>query len=216
MTASVKRQPAPDPRVVRSRASVIAAALAVMSERGVAATTIEAVTQRSGVAKTTIYRQWDNQQALVLDAFSTLLDEPAVPDTGTLRGDLLELVRGLTRALTASPAATLMPALIDAAERDLTFAAVHHDEATRRHQAVISSITLGVTRGELPAETDPAAVVDLLAGPIFYRRYVSQGQVDEAFADIVVDCVLTALHARPQHPHAVAEQKKRSNATPQR
>jgi len=197
----VKRAPGTDPRVVRSRESVLEAALELMSERGIAATTIEAVAAHSGVAKTTIYRQWDNQQALVLDAFATLLDAPPIPDTGTLRGDLLELVRGLARALNASPAA-LMPALLDAAERNPTFAAVHHQEAERRHNAANTAITRGVHRGELSSNTDPADLIDLLTGPIFYRRYVSRGAVDEAFADVVVDHVLTGLHALARGPHS--------------
>ena len=159
---------------------------------------------RSGVAKTTIYRQWDNQQALALDAFTTLLGVPSAPDTGTVRGDLLELVRGLARALTVSPAARQMPALIDAAERDQAFAGVHHKEALRRHEAVMTVITRGVHRGELPTDTDTAEVIDLLTGPIFYRRYVSHGGVDESFADVVVDLVLAGLRARarPAAPHS--------------
>ncbi len=198
----MKRAPATDPRVIRSRASVLAAALELMSEKGIAGTTIEAVAARSGIAKTTIYRQWDNQQALALDAFATLLNTAPTPDTGTLRGDLLELIRGLAQALTASPAAALMPALIDAAERNPTFAAVHHQEAARRHKAASTALTRAVHRGELSPDADPADVIDLLAGPIFYRRYVSRGEVDETFADLVVDHVLTGLHARARHPHS--------------
>ena len=86
-----------------------------------------------------------------------------------------------------------MPALVEAAERNPTFAALHHNEARRRHEAVITAITRGIHRGELPPDTDPADVVDLLTGPIFYRRYVSQGSVDDTFADSVVEHVLTAL-----------------------
>ncbi len=191
----MKGAPASDPRVIRSRISVLAAAVELMSEKGIAGTSIDAVAARSGVAKTTIYRQWDNQQALVLDAFATLLDPPPTPETGTLRGDLRELVRGLAQALTVSPAAALMPALIDAAERDPAFADLHHQEAARRHQAARTALTRGVNRGELPPGIDPADVIDLLTGPIFYRRYVSGDAVDEDFADLVVDHVLRGLNA---------------------
>lgn len=182
-----------DPRVLRSRAAVLAAALALIGEQGIAATTIEAVARRSRVAKTTIYRQWDSQQAMVLAAFSSLVQAPPDPDTGTLRGDLLELVRGLARALTSSPAALLMPALIDAAERDPAFAALHRREADRRHEVVVSALDRGIARGELPAGTDPGLVLDLITGPLFYRRYVSCGAVDEEFAQLVVSRVLAAF-----------------------
>ena len=185
-------RPRVDPRVTRSRTAVIAATLDLLAERGIAATTIEAVADRCGVARTTIYRQWNGQPALVLDAIGTILPTPPDADTGSLRGDLLALLGGLTDALATGPAAGLMPALIDAAERDPAFAALHHREATQRHQVVHAAIARGIKRGELPAGTDPTEVLDMVTGPVFYRRYVSVGTVDRDFAQRVVDQVLAA------------------------
>ena len=181
--------------MARSRAVVLATTVELLVERGITATTIEAVAERCGVARTTIYRQWSGQPALVLDALTSTLHTPADPDTGTLRGDLYALVGGLAEALATSPAAGLMPALIDAAERDPVFAALHHREAVARHQVVLDAIGRGVARGELPPGTDPDDVLDLLAGPVFYRRLVSASHrrpVDVAFACRVVDRVLAA------------------------
>ncbi|GAA3350036.1 TetR/AcrR family transcriptional regulator [Amorphoplanes nipponensis] len=186
-----------DPRVLRSRAAVLDAALGLLSERGIAATTIEAVADRSGVAKTTIYRQWDSQAALVLDVFAGVLRPPADPATGSLRGDLTELLTGFALALTTGPATALMFALIDAAERDAAFAALHRREAEARHAVIREVIARGVARGELPAGTDPGEVLDLLAGPVFHRRAVSGGTVDPAFARRVVDRVLAAFRPGP-------------------
>jgi hypothetical protein len=125
---------------------------------------------------------------LVLDAIGTTVHTPTDPDTGTLRGNLLELLGGLADALTTSPAADLMPALIDAAERDPAFAALHHHEAAERHQVVHTAIA----RSELTPDADPAEVLDMLTGPVFYRRLVSSGAVDRAFAQRIVDRVLSA------------------------
>lgn len=186
------RRPSDDPRVVRSRAKVLAATLELLVERGITATTIEAVSERSGVAKTTIYRQWDDQPSLVLDAFAGTLSEPPDPDTGSLRADLTALLTGLEHALRTSTAAQLMPALIDAAERDPAFAALHRREAAHRHGVVRAIVVRGIERGELPRGTDPDEVLDLLSGPVFYRRWVSAGTVDTAFTSRVVDLVLAA------------------------
>ena len=179
-----------DPRVVRSRAAVIAATLKLLAERGITATTIEAVAGLSGVAKTTIYRQWDDQPSLVMDAIGSALQEPPRPDTGSLREDLVALLTGLASALHHSPAATLMPALIEAAERDPAFAALHRREAAHRHRVVRQVITRGIERGELPSDADVDDLLDLLTGPLFYRRWVSVGTVDVHFATRVVDAVL--------------------------
>ncbi|PSL44604.1 TetR family transcriptional regulator [Saccharothrix carnea] len=188
--------PRTDPRVARSRATVLRATLDLVAERGIPATTVEAVAERSGVAKTTIYRQWPDRAALVLDAFDTTLDPPTDPDTGTLRDDLVHLLTGLAHALTTGPAAALMPALVDAAQRDPVFAALHRREADRRHRVVLDAITRGIARGELPADTDPADVLDLLAGPLFHRRLISAPELTTDFAHRVVDLVLRA-HTTP-------------------
>ncbi|MCI4066767.1 TetR/AcrR family transcriptional regulator [Micromonospora sp. R77] len=185
-----------DPRVRRSRALVITTTLALLAERGVAGTTIEAVAERSGVAKTTIYRHWEGQGALVLDAFDSVRRPPVDPDTGTLRGDLLDLVTGLAAALSEGPAAGLMFALIDAAERDPQLAALHRREADARHAVILRAVERGIGRGELPADTDPAEVLDELAGPLFYRRAVSGAAVDRGFAERIVARVLAAHAVR--------------------
>ncbi|WP_307844638.1 TetR/AcrR family transcriptional regulator [Actinotalea solisilvae] len=178
------------PRVARSRARALTAALELLVERGIAGTTIEAVADRSGVAKTTIYRQWPGQAALVQDAFDSLLQPPDAPDTGSVRGDLLLLVGGLADALSSSPAARLMPALIDAAERDADFAELHRRQAARRHAPVLRVLERAVRRGELAKDADLGLLLDLLSGPLFYRRMVSGGPLDRAYAERVVDHVL--------------------------
>ncbi|WP_233600262.1 TetR/AcrR family transcriptional regulator [Micromonospora sp. M71_S20] len=175
---------------------VLATVLHLLAERGIAGTTIEAVAERSGVAKTTIYRHWDGHAALVLDAFDNVRRIPDDPDTGTLRDDLVELVTGLAAALSHGPAAGLWFALVDAAERNPQLAALHHREADARHAVILQAVTRGISRGELPADTDPAEVLDLLAGPIFYRRAVG-GPVDRRHAEQLVARVLAAYKRKP-------------------
>ena len=174
----------------RSRQRALGAALDLVAERGIAGATIEAVSARSGVAKTTIYRQWPNHAELVLDAFRSIAPDPPLPDTGTLRGDLLVLVGGLAEVLGRGRAAVLTASLIDAAQRDPQFAQVHADESLRRRQAVLAVLARGIARGELPADTDPEALVDHLAGPVFHRRFITGLPLDREFGERVVDAVL--------------------------
>ena len=76
------------PRSVEARSKVLAAAGDLMAERGVAMLTIDEVAQRSGVAKTTIYRHWPERTGLIVDAVNAGLLHIGTPDTGSLRGDL--------------------------------------------------------------------------------------------------------------------------------
>ncbi|NCD19838.1 MAG: TetR/AcrR family transcriptional regulator [Actinobacteria bacterium] len=179
--------------MTRTRAKVIAATLELITERGIPAATIEAVCERSGVAKTTIYRHWPNQHRLTLDAIASTLREPADPDTGTLRGDLIVLLCGLASAIQTGPAAPLMPALIDAAARDPAFAALHRAEAATRHGVILDVIRRGIGRGELPAGTKPADVLDLLAGPVLHRSWMTGKPVTRRWVTRVVDVTLAGL-----------------------
>ena len=78
---------------------------------GLPAVTVEAVSSRSGVAKTTIYRHWSSREDLLADVLSSALPEPAVPDTGSLRGDLRALARGLAAGLADERCAALLSAI---------------------------------------------------------------------------------------------------------
>lgn len=186
-----------DPRIARSRAAVLDATVGLLAERGVAATTLEAIAERSGVAKTTIYRHWASKPEVVLDAIGTLVEPPADPDTGSVREDLYQLVEGLRRGLSHSPLAALLPSLIDAAERDPEFAALHRTMVAAQHAVVHNVLMRGVRRGELPRDLDPDELVSLLAGPVFYRRLVTHGAVEAAFGRRVVDVLLAATAAHP-------------------
>ena len=71
-----------DPRVARSRAAVLEAGVELLVEGGPNAVTIEAVVQRSGVAKTTIYRHWESRQDLVVDVIGEVVKSAPEPPAG--------------------------------------------------------------------------------------------------------------------------------------
>jgi AcrR family transcriptional regulator len=100
-TNQVTRPRVGRPRSVESRRAIIQAAMTILQTDGYAALNIEAIAARAGVSKQTIYRWWASAAFIVLEAL--LADMPAqesvVPDTGSLKGDLLELVRPTVRAL---------------------------------------------------------------------------------------------------------------------
>jgi len=181
-----------DARVSRSKEKVVRVTLDLLAERGVAGTSVEAIAERSGVAKTTVYRHWPTKADVVLDAIATCIEPARDPDTGSLPGDLHELVGGLCEALSSTPWAAFMPSLIDAAQRDEEFARVHHRFAAAMTAPLRSALARGVERGELPKDVDQDEVVDLLSAPMFYRRLVSGGPLDRTYAERVVDRVLRA------------------------
>lgn len=59
-----------DPRVARTRSRVLGAAWELLDEVGFDGVTVELVSERSGVARSTMYRHWRTMPELLRDAFA--------------------------------------------------------------------------------------------------------------------------------------------------
>jgi AcrR family transcriptional regulator len=179
-----------DRRVQRSRERVLTSAFDLLGESGVSGFTIDEVASRSGVAKTTIYRQWPSREALVLEAASQISAAVEVPDTGSVHGDVTVILNNLGGLLGTARWASVVPSIVDVAERDPEFAAVH-GRIQRGHAAPLREVLVrAMARGELSATTDPAHVISALIGPLYYRRWFSRELIDEQFVGRLVSEVI--------------------------
>jgi len=183
--------------VRRSKETVLAAAYEMLSEAGLGGFSIDAVSRRSGVAKMTIYRHWPSRAALLLDACSRMATPAEVPATGDLRGDILQLASGVARQMQSKRWSSLLPSIIDAAERDPELAALH----ARQNAAVTAAFRAVIDRakssGELPDGVDTTAMIAMVMGPLVYRRWFSRETIEPAFVETVVDNALRTFRAVP-------------------
>ena len=176
-----------DPRVTRSRAAILKAAAELLIEGGASGVTIEGIAERSGVAKTTIYRHWESRSRLVFDAFESLFQHPAQVETeGTLKGQLEVWLNQLIRGLTQSSWAPAATALIDAADRDEEMRQLLHDFLLVRMADARKLLREAAENSELRPGLDVDVAVSALAGPVFYRRLVSRETLDGEFVVSVV------------------------------
>jgi AcrR family transcriptional regulator len=190
---STKRAPAgpdrddTDERVRRSKHAVLTATYQLLTETGISGISVDEVSRRSGVAKTTIYRHWPSRSALVLDACSKLTPKRDAPDTGSLRADLIALASDLAHRLKTARWPAVLPSIIDAAERDSELADVY----SALHSALISGFRIAVERGQKRGEISrKRSVTELVAailGPIFYRRWFSREPLDKRFVTGIID-----------------------------
>lgn len=76
-------------------AALLEAAWEELTQTGYSALTFDGVAQRAGTSRTVLYRRWETKTELVLAAVSRMLRRGPLeaPDTGSLRGDLLALLR---------------------------------------------------------------------------------------------------------------------------
>ena len=130
-----------DERVEKSKKVVLATTYELLTKSGLSGVSVDEVSRRSGVAKTTIYRHWRSRESLLLDACSQLRTKPAVPDTGNVKTDLEVLACGAAVRL-QEPWSTVMPSIIDAAERDRDLALLQSQIHAQMREAFITAFVL--------------------------------------------------------------------------
>ena len=190
-----------DSRVERSRQAILTAAFELLSDGGIGGFSVDEVARRSGVAKTTIYRHWPTREALVIDACSRISAEQETPDTGSLEGDLTAILTNIAHLLQTANWSSVLPSIVDAAERDRGFAATH-SSIQRRHAAPLREVLeRAAGRGELPAGADPSVLVAALLGPLFYRRWFSREPIDDRFVEATIKRVVVVAKQAPEHRH---------------
>jgi AcrR family transcriptional regulator len=181
-----------DPRVVRSHKAVLEATFELLYETGAGGFSVDEVARRSGVAKTTIYRHWPSREALVIDACSQIASEQDIPDTGSLKGDLVAILAFIAGQLQTANWAPVLPSIVDLAEREPRFAEVH-SRIQRGHAAPFRVVLQrAIDAGKLSAETDLPTIVAGLLGPLFYRRWFSREAIDVQFITTIVDRALSS------------------------
>jgi AcrR family transcriptional regulator len=190
------------PRSREADEAILDAALELVAERGYEGLTMEAMAERAGVGKTTVYRRWPNRDEVLAAASERFVTEIGVPDTGTVRGDLIALLESAI-VVYSGLAGRAMPGLVAAMARNPGIARSWREGflAVRR-AALRDLIERGIRRGELRDDVDVELTLDLLGGPLMYRLLVTGGAVDDEVARGVVDTLLEGIAGRKSGPQS--------------
>lgn len=186
-----------DPRVVRTREVVVRAAAELLAEVGFERICIDAVAERSGVARSTIYRNWPQRTALFVESFDRICARGpgSIEPTGDLRHDLETLGRGLVEQLHAEDWGRIMPSLISAATHDDELGEVMAAFAARRAAQAAAIVRHAVSQGGLEPPDDVDAALERFVSPFFFRRLITRLPLDEGFLQRQVDAALRDLDA---------------------
>lgn len=182
-----------DPRIERSRRVVRKAALAELAEVGYGGFTIESVSARCGVARSTIYRHWPEKLALIADALETLNEQPesaSDPVHESPRQLVHRLLQHLAEVFQDSIISACVPALIEGAERSREVREFHHGYNARRGQALVDTIAAGIAAGEISESIHPELAAVAMAGPIIYQRVMTSKTFDPDQVEELVNMVL--------------------------
>jgi AcrR family transcriptional regulator len=179
------------PRIEGVReAEILDATLQVLVDVGYDRLTMDAVALRARASKATLYRRWNSKLRLVIDALLVMKQAPVVPDTGSLRGDLETMSRGLG-GVTDIEAVGVFASVLTAVSRDPEFAQAFRTEVIGPKIAASQQIwERARARGEIRPDADLSLLEPALAGIVLHRVFLMGEQPTEDLVRRVIDQII--------------------------
>jgi AcrR family transcriptional regulator len=199
MTATPSTRDHEAGRRARTDKAILDATRELLAEGGVRELTVERVSARSGVAKTTIYRRWRGKHELALAVLIDMVENVvSTPDLDDTRKELITFVDSVVRAFASTPQGPAMQALVSEIATHPDLGRVYREQVVEpRRETLRPVIERGVARGDLRPDTDLRIVHELLLGPVFYRLLLSGPPLDRKLSESVADAVLDAFAPSP-------------------
>jgi len=185
-----------DPRVRKSRDAVLTAAIELFVAGGPAAVTVEAVSEESGVAKTTIYRHWTDRAHLLADTYRACLPTIENPDPGrdAVRG-LADVVGSLVVAMGAHPTRRALPYLISTPLDPVESQVLPDGLLDQTFAPLVQALHECISRGVIRSNTDVAEAKHQIVGLLIASALDPSCTMDALLADRTMQLFLDSRTA---------------------
>ena len=193
-------KPRPGGRSARNRTAVFEAAAALLAERGHEAVTMTDIAERAGMAATSLYRRWGDVRALIMEvAVEKLTRERPLPDTGSLRGDLLAWARPIATSLASREGSSFFRAVVATTTPAGADGSLRRAALNRRSEQMELMLERARQRGEKPP--DLAELLDHVLAPLYMRALFGR-PLSKAVADGLVDRLVARSRPSSRKPPA--------------
>ena len=182
------------PRSEKARAAILRAARALLAEGGPGAVTMEAVAERAGVGKPTVYRWWPDRHAVAMAALMDTTSGGGVEASGhRALGALRAQLRAVAKRF-ATPTGRHVTSMLAASdpESELSKAFRNHFVLARRAEGR-ALLERAKANREVRRDVDVDVALDLLYGPLFFRLLMGHAALDESFMDRVLDAAVRGM-----------------------
>ena len=169
------------------------ATLALLAEGGYAKATIEAVAERAGLVRPTVYRRYGSRAALVVATFRAVLSSgpQSAPDTGDLDADLEVLLERLARKLTRTRLGRAVQGIVSQLPYDPELAEAVAALQSERRALFVDVLTRAERQGRLKPGLDLESAYDMLAGAVYFRAWFGQkGKIGPEYLKLLAESVL--------------------------
>jgi AcrR family transcriptional regulator len=173
---------------------LLAVTLRLLQEHGYDGLTVDAVAATARASKATVYRRWPSKAELVLAAFIEGIRQVAVPpDTGTLRGDLLQLGELICRQA-RQQASTIRAVLVEVSRNPALNDVMQHQFLDQRKALIHNIFQQAIDRGEIADAAISNELWDLLPGYLIFRSIIpSRPPTHHTVRALVDDVIIPSL-----------------------
>jgi AcrR family transcriptional regulator len=203
------------PPSTEAHEAVLTTALKLMTDRGIEGTSVDEIAQVSGVSKATIYKHWESKDVLCIEAISRLKCDLPVFDSGNPRADVTGLLQHLAHTKKPEAFSRVWPRVIGYAASNPAFAKAFRARIVDGPRVQLAGLLQGaIDKGALRAGLDIDMALDVLLGPILYRRFM-QTTVPPELPQHVVDS-FWRLNAPESSPEPVNSDQRKGRPGGQR
>jgi AcrR family transcriptional regulator len=184
------------PRDPRIDDSVLRATVELLGTSGYAGLSVDAIAKRAGTSKPAIYRRWPSKAHVVHEAVFPISEATELPDTGSLAGDLREMVRRATGVLTTPAARAAMPGLLAEMATDPTL----HEKLLGRFgdittRGMTDRLDDAVRRGEVRPDVTAVDLVEAIAGMALMAIITRNHDLDDAWVERTATLITKGISA---------------------
>lgn len=184
------------PRDPRIDNSVLRATVELLGTCGYFDLSVDAIAKRAATSKPAIYRRWPSKAHLVHEAVFPISEATELPDTGSLAGDVREMVRRSTSLLTTPAARAAMPGLLAEMATDPTLHAKllgRFGDVTSR--GMTDRLDSAMLRGEVRADVTAADLVEAIAGMALMAIITRSKELDDAWVERTAALITRGISA---------------------
>ncbi|MBS1894913.1 MAG: TetR/AcrR family transcriptional regulator [Actinobacteria bacterium] len=183
------RDPSYDARILRE-------VLKEIAQNGFRQFSVQRVADRAGVAKTTVRLRWPKRDELILAGLGTTSASVSKPETGSLRGDIAEVVHQYAEVYRDDELMRLY-AHLQAEQNDnpIFFEQFQESVARPANQIVLDVIVDAQERGEARPDAAPMAVARCLVGSLYLQSIANRTDISVDFEAQLVELLCAALAA---------------------
>jgi len=179
------------PRDPRTRQDILAAARNLLEKGGLTAVTIEAIAQKAGVSRPTIYRYWPNAPAVAMTAF---LEASGAPAAAKATRSPLAALRAQLHALAdalAAPTGRSVAAMVAASVSETELSKAFQVEFIARNRDATRELLQRCVKEKLvPPPKDMELALDLVFGPLFFRLLMGHAPITRGFVDQLLEAIV--------------------------